>query len=194
MSTHMFNIDDEVSQPVKSIFLAHAKANWEKKKHFNLQTKGGSRGYYDIQNFYNSKAIEACNIEVDKVYEKLKVNKADYLHCRHFLGYNAPGAWVTDHTDQIQFVSILPNAAINLQNYVEIRLNFYLQRPEGGGQPGIINNGVRTLIENIPNKGWIFNASIPHFSTPVEGNKDRIVISFGSILLKKTAFELGLMS
>jgi hypothetical protein len=94
-------------------------------------------------------------------------NLKDRIHNDGFIGsilsYQTDGAFVHSHTDEIE-------------DKRHLRFNLFLSVPESGGVP--IYNG-----EEIPIKERLL---IPyeadryfHSSTPVVGNKPRIIISFG---------------
>jgi len=86
----------------------------------------------------------------------------------NFLGVNNTGAYVHEHKDGKG-----PN------NEWHVRLNFLIQKPLGGGMP-VINGNTLSLNEN---DCWINLASQwYHSSTPVEGNRSRIVLSLGSFV------------
>ena len=84
-----------------------------------------------------------------------------------FLGVNLEEGFVHQHQD------LAP------ENFVHTRINFLLSKPIQGGQP-IINNKVYNVDEDC---SWINLASKwLHSSSPVIGNKPRIVLSMGSFV------------
>lgn len=184
----MFIIKDTVDPDLKNILLEETLKQWDHENGvFRMGVDGGKRGYLNIQNYFSDDVLQKCNIQIDNFMQQLDVKKEDYGYCRHFIGVNTPGAWVTTHTDMIQFPQI--NDALKIINCLEIRFNFFLQYPESGGKPVL-----RTEIKEVPyGYGWYFNASIPHSSTPVEGKTNRIVISFGSLLRKNVCKEMDLI-
>jgi len=95
-----------------------------------------------------------------------------------FLGVNFEQGLVTPHTDPAP------------KNYVHTRINFLLSKPDKGGHP-IIKNKPIQINEN---ESWLNLASIwTHASTSVVGNKPRIVISYGALVLKDKLKELSLL-
>lgn len=88
----------------------------------------------------------------------------------NFIGVQSEDAFVHPHTDP------------NFNNLEHIRINFMISKPIDGGIP-IINNQEFNIKED---EAWLNRASkYYHSSTPVKGNKKRIVLSLGSYLTKK---------
>lgn len=189
----MFEIRDIINPELKDLLLKVCIIEWDKENNaFIPGPDGGIRGFINIQNYfsqYKPDTISKCDQEIDKLMSLLNVNKEDYGYCRHFLGLNTPGANVTPHVDNIQFFKgdnrLLSSGA------AEIRFNFYLQRPESGGHPCLTNENI--ILQNKEGVGWYFNAGILHHSTPVEGTKNRIVLSLGSVMNKTKAKQLNLI-
>ena len=185
----MFAYADTIDTNLKQIFLDRVLAKWDN-THTYFKSggpEGGLRGYINIQEEFSKSVIDSCNLEIKKIMTELGLNSHEFAYARHFLGVNTPGAWVAPHTDVVQFLSAPYDIDIN--KFQEIRCNFYLQRPESGGNPCQGN----VVLENSENMGWIFNASKSHHSTPVEGNKNRIVMSLGSVVRTDKLKDLGLL-
>lgn len=84
----------------------------------------------------------------------------------NFIGVNTRGAFVHPHRD--------PRSN---QGMLHVRLNFILSLPHSGGQP-VIEGQEYTVVED---QCWLNLASEwQHQSTPVQGEKPRIVLSLGS--------------
>jgi hypothetical protein len=174
----MIAYKDNIDLDLKNILLQRVLEKWDDKyTHFKSGgPEGGLRGYINIQDEFDKDIVSRCNKEVEKIMTDLGLKGQEFGYARHFLGVNTPGAWVAPHTDTIQFISA--PFVVDVKKYREIRCNFYLQRPEGGGNPCLRD----IVLENSEGMGWIFNAGIPHHSTPVQGNTNRIVMSLGSIV------------
>lgn len=90
-----------------------------------------------------------------------------------FIGVNTEGGAVHEHTDTA------PNTHFHL------RLNVMLQKPVSGGNP-IMNQKEISIEED---ETWINIADYwKHASTPVIGNKERIVMSIGSFVPKTNEY------
>jgi hypothetical protein len=86
-----------------------------------------------------------------------------------FLGVNTQTGFVHEHTDPTK------------QGYYHVRLNFLVSKPFAGGMPVI--NGQEFSVDE--NESWINLASEWwHKSTPVVGDKPRIVLSLGALVEK----------
>lgn len=84
-----------------------------------------------------------------------------------FIGVNEEQAFVHEHSDSAD------------ESECHLRLNFLIQKPIGGGMP--ILNGKKFSIEE--GDCWINLANIwKHSSTPVVGNRVRIVLSVGALV------------
>jgi hypothetical protein len=118
---------------------------------------------------------------IDTLMAKAGVSTSSYKTARHFVGINTPTAFVTPHTDEIQFADT--NA---LTDPVEIRFNTFIQRPDGGGVPIIGNTPVHIPI----GYALAFDASVIHSTTPVEGNTIRVVCSISAAVSKGACQKL----
>lgn len=91
---------------------------------------------------------------------------------RCFLGCNSEGGYVHRHIDS------------SPPGKLHVRMNLMLSRPFGGGMP-VIDGQEFDIGEGDL---WCFFPSImPHESTPVMGDRKRMVVSIG-ILVPRTAF------
>jgi len=185
----MFAYIDTIDIKLKQILLERVLAKWDNTyTHFKSGgSEGGLRGYINVQENFSKSIVDSCNLEIKRIMTELGLNSHEFAYARHFLGVNTPGAWVTPHTDVIQFLSAPHD--IDIEDFREIRCNFYLQRPEAGGNP--CQGDV--VLENADNMGWIFNASKSHHSTPVIGNTNRIVMSLGSVVRIDKLKDLNLL-
>ena len=92
----------------------------------------------------------------------------------NFIGVNGHGGSVHEHIDK--------GDIINGVMYEHIRINFLISKPFFGGMP-IIDKKITEIQEN---ESWINIASRwRHSSTPVEGNKLRVVLSLGALVETK---------
>ena len=100
-------------------------------------------------------------------YEQIGVTTFTPEHMYgNFIGVNFEGGSVHEHRD--------PK---NDRGFIHTRFNFLLQKPEEGGEP-IIDGVIYPMEEG---QGWINLASEwLHGSTPVVGNRPRIVLSLGA--------------
>jgi hypothetical protein len=88
----------------------------------------------------------------------------------NFIGVNSGGAFVHTHTDPRK------------TDKIHVRLNFLIQKPNGGGMPVI--DGITYTVEQ--GQCWINLASEwKHGSTPVVGSTPRIVLSLGRYVDRK---------
>ena len=86
-----------------------------------------------------------------------------------FLGVNSKFGFIQEHTDATK------------NDFYHIRLNFLISKPIQGGVPMI--KGENLNIEE--NESWLLLASEwRHNSTPVVGDKPRIVLSLGALVEK----------
>jgi hypothetical protein len=86
-----------------------------------------------------------------------------------FIGVNLEGGFVHAHKDMAK------------KGFVHTRLNFLLSKPYIGGNPIIENKEIPVDEDG----SWLNLASYwTHGSTPVAGNKIRIVISYGAMVHK----------
>jgi hypothetical protein len=185
----MFAHNDTIDVKLKQILLEEVLAKWDDTHtHFKSGgSVGGLRGHINVQENFSKSIVDSCNLEIKKIMTELGLNSYEFAYARHFLGVNTPGAWVPPHKDIIQFLSAPHD--IDIEDFQEIRCNFYLQRPDAGGNP--CQGDV--ILENSDNMGWIFNASKFHHSTPVIGNTNRIVMSLGSVVRIDKLKDLNLL-
>jgi len=185
----MFAYRDKIDIELKQILLERVLAKWDNTyTHFKSGgSEGGLRGYINVQEKFSKSVVDSCNLEITKIMTELGLNSHEFAYARHFLGVNTPGAWVSPHVDSIQFLSAPHD--IDIKDFREIRCNFYLQRPEAGGNPCQED----IVLKNADNMGWIFNASKSHHSTPVIGNTNRIVMSLGSVVRIDKLKDLSLL-
>jgi hypothetical protein len=185
----MFVYKDTINPALKSILLQKALENWNNKLTVfeSGGELGGVRGYINVQEHFGQDVVKMCNQEIKKIMYNLGLKDEEFAYCRHFIGVNTPGAFVSPHIDNVEYLS--SPFYLDLNNFKEIRCNFYLQRPEGGGKPCLKD----TELENQEGMGWIFNATKLHHSTPVEGNTNRIVMSLGSVIRTDKLKDLTLL-
>ena len=93
----------------------------------------------------------------------------------NFIGVNLEGGSVHEHQD-----------SRDRNNNIHLRFNFMIQKPDIGGNP--IINGKEYWIEE--NECWMNYASEwRHGSTPVYGDRERIVLSMGACVPENVVRE-----
>jgi hypothetical protein len=157
-------LDDESRVKLRDIALH----NWELCDVYYQSC--GKRGYFNLNDRYPEFSDRADRY-IDEIMLRAGVGGESYSTARHFIGINIPTAFVTPHTDSIQFSN-----TSKLTDPVEIRFNTFLQRPEGGGVP-VIGGTAVSIPEGC---ALAFNASVVHSSTPVEGETIRVVCSISA--------------
>lgn len=96
-----------------------------------------------------------------------------------FIGVNEKNAFVHDHSDSAD------------ESECHLRLNFMIQKPINGGMP--ILNGEKIFVDE--GNCWINLANIwKHSSTPVVGDRVRIVLSVGALVSNKEKSLLPYMN
>lgn len=82
---------------------------------------------------------------------------------------------------------VQPHKDPNPPGKVHVRFNVLISKPEGGGQ-AIINN---EIVDTKENEVWICAAgNFEHSSVTVEGDKPRILLSYGTYLTQNKLNEL----
>jgi hypothetical protein len=139
-------------------------------KFWTINSAGKNRKFCQLNNFDLDLTKEIKEFS-EKTYKVLGIDNFIEEHLfGNFIGVQTEGAFVHSHTDP------------NLNNLEHIRINFMISKPINGGIP-IINNKELNIEEN---QSWFNWASkYYHCSTPVKGNKKRIVLSLGSYLTIK---------
>jgi len=132
-----------------------------------------------LLNIIDHTLSEEIRLFSKKCYESLGIFEyEDEPNFGNLIGVNKEGAFVHRHTD------------LGVDGKCHVRLNFLIQKPEGGGMP--IINGVEYTIEqggcwkNIASAWW-------HGSSRVVGDKERIVLSLGA-LVKNTIVSKQLLA
>jgi hypothetical protein len=142
----------------------------------NIQTRFKRNGYDENRRrFCNLNSFPELTLTQDVkqfakiAYEQIGVSEFVEEHMfGNFVGVNSHGGNVHQHTDPRHD-----------NGYYHIRFNFLLQKPIIGGNP-IINGIEYQLTEG---QSWINYASEwMHGSTPVDGNRERIVLSLGAYI------------
>jgi hypothetical protein len=121
-------------------------------------------------------ALNSFNIEITKIVKDYSSKVYSYFEIDNimsepmfgnFIGFQTNEAYVHEHLDEA------PNGLHH------IRLNFLLSKPEQGGMPVI--NGIEYKVNE--DEAWFNWANkYYHFSTPVFGNKKRLVLSLGALI------------
>jgi hypothetical protein len=175
-------IADCLDEPLRGDLCELALRNWQT-GNLRFQTCG-KRGYFNLNDNY-PELSERADLHVHAIMAKAGINKENYSTARHFVGVNIPTAFVTPHTDAIQFAD-----TADLVEPVEVRFNSYLQRPEGGGVPIIGEQSVPIPL----GRALAFNAALVHSTTPVEGSRIRVVCSVSAAVSKSACallYSLG---
>jgi hypothetical protein len=175
-------IPDYLDEPFRGDLRELALSNWRAS---NLRCQPcGKRGYFNLNDNYPDLS-ERADFHVHAIMARAGISKENYSTARHFIGVNIPTAFVTPHTDAIQFAD-----TADLVEPVEVRFNSYLQRPEGGGVPIIGEQPVPIP----PGCALAFNAALVHSTTPVEGSRIRVVCSVSAAVSKSACallYSLG---
>ena len=139
-------------------------------KFWTINPAGKNRKLCQLNNFHLNLTKEIKEFS-QKTYKVLGINYFIKEHIfGNFIGVQEENGFVHSHIDP------------NLNNLEHIRINFMISKPIGGGIP-IINNEEFNIEED---QAWLNRASkYYHSSTPVKGDKKRIVLSLGSYLTKK---------
>jgi hypothetical protein len=123
---------------------------------------GPHRHFNNIKRLPNNTLVRKVQKRVLSTYKLSDVDKEDGF-IGSILSFQTEGAFVHSHTDEIK-------------NKRHLRFNLFLSVPESGGVP--IYDGEEMPIKErllIPYEADRYF----HSSTPVVGNKPRIIISFG---------------
>lgn len=135
-----------------------------------FQDNGNSRRYCSVTNKSTPITDYLKELRIDK-FRQLGIEEFDEEPIYGiFIGVNSESGYVHPHKDP------------EIEGYYHFRLNFLVSKPESGGMPVI--NGNRYEVEEL--ESWINIASQwYHMSTPVSGNKKRIVLSLGAYVKKE---------
>jgi hypothetical protein len=128
---------------------------------------GTKRRFCALNEFSNLELTNDVKKFAKIAYQQIGVSEFIEEHMfGNFIGVNLTGGNVHPHTD--------PR---HENGYYHIRLNFLIQKPEIGGNP-VIDHVEYQIKEG---ESWINYASEWwHASTPVEGNRYRVVLSLGA--------------
>lgn len=144
----------------------------------NFFIRNGQSRQFCILNKLTEQSIvkKAISIRNEK-YMELGVNEfIDEPIFGIFLGVNNEGGNVHQHKDP------------TVTDYDHVRINFLLSKPEKGGMP-IIEEKELSIEEG---DSWLNIANLwKHSSTPVVGNKDRVVLSLGALVPITQMKKLG---
>ena len=166
-----YKTDITISKDEALPVVVFCKNNYQNKKYF---TDNGPGRQFCIVNQLTTPITDYLINLREKKFKLLGINLfLEEPEFGIFLGVNTEGGFVHEHTD------------ITIPNYYHFRLNFLLSKPETGGIP-VVNNTQLLINEG---ESWINLASEwAHSSTPVAGDKPRIVLSLGA-LIKKEYFD-----
>jgi hypothetical protein len=136
--------------------------------HFIKNAAGDNRRYCDL-NKTNVVLKDILTVYSDKIFNELGLTDTKKeLDYGNFIGVNSENGYVHEHKDKRC-----------TSGFYHVRVNFLVQKPISGGMP-IIDNVEYDIKEE---HSWINLASEwKHFSTPVIGNKERIVLSLGKFV------------
>lgn len=169
----MINIITDISLDsyIKDILIKFIKSNLE-----YFVANGNARKFFPLNKKENV-IRELIKEYSHDCYSKLGITYInDEPIFGNFIGVNQSSGFVHKHTD--------PK---NNLGYHHVRLNFMVQKPHVGGNP-IIDDIEYAIQEN---QSWINIADLwKHGSTPVEGNRNRIVLSLGNCIPPKDYKEI----
>lgn len=142
--------------------------NYLNERYFTVNSRNYDRFYCNLLHHNDLHFLEEVKLLRNNAYKQINI---DFFEEEPvfgiFLGLNLEGGSVHKHTDPTQ------------NGYTHTRINFLLSKPYEGGNP-IINCKIYEIDEGC---SWINLASKwEHNSTPVRGNKPRIVLSLGSLV------------
>lgn len=146
---------------------------------FYINTKGPNRLWYQIKDYDTYKYPEEfldIKYELMDLYNvPLKAESDISIHDTIGIQYN--GAFTHIHIDT------------NYGDDVHFRINVLASKPIGGGMP-IINNEIINVEEGEP---WICYSGLEmHSTTPVVGDKVRILLTYGFTLPKDDPYFDGI--
>lgn len=139
---------------------------WSNKNYHKFKPNGVSRQYHYLD-FFND--IPDCVWEIkERIIEKedLYAYQTEPIF-RDFISYIKDGGKIHSHIDS------------NIDGYIHTRFNVFIQLPEKGGLP-IYNE----KIINVNELEYIkcFSGIHKHYCQKVEGNKSRIILSYGFLI------------
>ena len=122
-------------------------------------------------------ALNKHNLQLTKIirdyskyiYSQFNITRQkDEERFGNFIGYNKEGGFVPPHIDRL-----------SSESWEHVRINFLVSKPHQGGNPVIENKEYNIMEDNA----WLNLASRwVHSSTPVVGNKPRVVLSLGAFV------------
>jgi len=145
-------------------------------KLFSINPAGLGRRFCNL-NKVNHKLSPIVSEFADECFKSIGVSSFQTEHLYgNFIGVNTSGAFVHPHIDP------------RINDKCHVRLNFLIQKPVSGGMPVI--DGIEYKIEE--GECWINLASEwKHSSTPVCGDRARIVLSLGKYIQRSLLKELN---
>ena len=162
-----------ISEDERLTIVDFAKQNYLNDLYFTKNSYGAARHYCILNRTKTPVSSLAYNIR-NRVYEQFGISsfKEEPIF-GVFLGVNAESGFVHQHTDATE------------NGLYHVRLNFMLSKPYEGGMP-VINEQEFNVDEG---ESWVNLASEWfHRSTPVVGDKIRVVLSLGA-LVEKTQLD-----
>lgn len=146
-------------------------------RYFEDNTIGKQRRYSTLNLYPELQLTQDVKQFAKYAYEQIGVSDFIEEHLfGNFIGVNLTGGNVHQHTD--------PR---HENGYYHLRLNFLVQKPEVGGNPVI--DGIEYTIDE--GQAWINYASEwQHASTPVSGNRYRVVLSLGAYVHPDTVQKI----
>lgn len=143
---------------------------------FRYNPAGEGRRFCNLNNYDIALKYKIQDFSL-QCYKQLGVDTVVEEHMfGNFVGVNTEGAFVHKHTDPDK-----------IDGYWHVRLNFMIQKPNMGGE--VVINGIEYKIEQ--GQSWInFASKWQHSSTPVVGDKPRVVLSMGNYIEPKAAKQL----
>jgi hypothetical protein len=138
---------------------------WAEKTKHQFKANGYGRSYGILQNLSPPREVWDIKKHIINLYG-LESEKQEPIY-KDYCGFITEGGSIHSHKDP------------NEQGFIHTRFNVLLSKPLAGGEPVQEGNIISVEEGDI----WRCDAGkVLHWSTPVVGNKPRIVLSFGFLL------------
>jgi hypothetical protein len=164
---YIYSSNDE---PILTIEEQAIIVEWTRNNYKTFMSSGYNR-QMQVFDYYDHDYVPSCIWDIKKRImdkEDLHGFKQEPLF-RDAIGYMTDGGQLHEHTD--------PNPRFS--NLIHTRFNVMISKPVAGGVP--VQNGKEIRVEE--GDVWRCDAGIyKHSCTEVQGNKPRIVCSFGFLL------------
>ena len=154
----------QLSRALQSSFRCFAEENWRSRL---FQVIGYGRHYCDLRRSSPQQYAQSLTLQ-QEVMNQLGLGSFQIEpEYGNFIDISFPHSKVPRHIDSAP------------DGFILLRCNFFLQKPEQGGEP-IIEGEILQIQER---SAWLVPASLCfHASTPVRGETNRIILSLGALL------------